>query len=353
MSMDEKRETWIDCLKVVSAFLIVMQHSLTSAWMSGELFSGGWISVNSVMTLAKEGVPLFFMCSGYGMLKRERSIRECLRSAGRLLWLYAIWMCVYGIYAFAGSFAIDHSVSHAAVAFVKKLLFGHYHVWFVFALIGLYLLTPLLYPIMQDRKSARYVIILAFAATMIIPFIQGISGISRFEYTLLSFDISALCGDIFYYLCGFYLGRYLTVPDGQKRGQTAGVLIGITLALYAAINVLTVIYDRAAGGVYGIFFDDKRIPGCFFVCLIFVLFKLLAPSGDEKGIWRTLAGTGFAVYMMHPFFIEIGLSFFKADATDIIKGIVIYMLCLVIGLILYWFSVTRKIFMTAPWSGRG
>ena len=287
------------------------------------------------------------------MLKREHSIKECLKSAGRLLWLYAIWMCLFGIYAFAGSFVIDHSVIHAGAAFVKALLFGHYHVWFIFALIGLYLLTPILYPIMQDKKSARYVIILAFIATMVIPIIKGMSGIGRFEYTLLSFDISALCGDIFYYLCGFYLGRYLTVPEGEKRRPTAGILIGITAVLFVAINVATVYYDRAAGGVSGIFFDDKRIPGCLFVCLIFVLFKLLAPSEDKRGIWRTCAGIGFAIYMMHPLFIEIGLRFFTADATDIIKGIVIYILCLVTGLILYRFSVTRKIFMTAPWSGRG
>ncbi|MBO4899655.1 MAG: acyltransferase family protein [Lachnospiraceae bacterium] len=351
--MDKNRETWIDCLKVVSAFLIVMQHSLTSAWMNGDIMSGGWVTVNAMMTLAKEGVPLFFMCSGYGMLSKARSTKGCLKAAGRLLWLYAIWMCLFGIYAFAGSFAIDHSFMHAVAAFVKTLLFGHYHVWFIFALIGLYLLTPLLYPVMQDKKSARYMIILAFIATMIIPVIMGMSGIGRFEYTLLSFDISALCGDIFYYLCGFYLGRYLTIPEEEKRGKAAGILIFITVLFYAAINVLTVIYDRAAGGVSGIFFDDKRIPGCFFVCLIFVLFKLLSPAEDGKGIWRTCAGVGFAVYMMHPFFIEIGLGFFKADATDIIKGIVIYMLCLVIGLILYRFSATRKIFMTAPWSGRG
>ena len=93
---------WIDGLKVFACFLVIMQHTLSSNWgapfTNGEDISEFWIAVNAVFTLAKAGVPLFFMCSGAVMLQKWRSIREIWsHSIPNLLVPYVTWMLVYGI----------------------------------------------------------------------------------------------------------------------------------------------------------------------------------------------------------------------------------------------------------------
>ncbi|MBQ9333511.1 MAG: acyltransferase [Lachnospiraceae bacterium] len=343
---EEKREAWIDCLKVICAFLIVLQHSLASAWLQPDMYGPGWTVVNAVMTLAKEGVPLFFMCSGYGMLRRKREPSECVKAAARLLIVYVMWMGVYGTasaceQAFAGA-----PVKAIAGAFVKKILFGHYHVWFIFVLMGLYLLTPILYPVMQDRKSAVYVMILSFIATIILPVVREAAFFDRFEYTILSFDISSLAGNIFYYLFGYGLGTYFSVDDESKKRKTGAILTVCCMILFICINMATVYYDRIHEEISGRFFDDKGITGCLFVCLIFLTFKMCVNPSDAKGIWKRLSVLGFPIYLLHPLLLNIFPGYPDSDVSDMMAGLVIYLICLIVSILLFRFRYTRILFVT-------
>lgn len=342
------RETWIDCLKVVCAFLIVMQHSLVRAWLESDMNSPAWITVNAVMTLAKEGVPLFFMCSGYVMLRRKREIPECLRSVLHILLVYVMWMCVYGIYSAGEVLSSGEPIKAVAGAFLKKILFGHYHVWFLFVLMGLYLLTPVFYAIMQDRKSAAYVVILSFIATIVLPGLHDAGLFDRFEYTLQSFSISVLGGNIFYYLMGCYLGRYLPASDNDRNRRYGVILSVISVVAYVCINIATVYYDRLYGEVSGRFFDDKRVFGCIFVCLIYMSFRLcINPDRDDKkGIWQSIAVLGFPIYLMHPLLLDVGSGIFKSNVTDILIGVAVYAICLLVSWLLCKFRYTRILFVT-------
>ena len=256
MEIGKNRQPWINCLKLVCTFLIVMQHSISDAWITLDLYKASWLPVSILMTIAKEGVPLFFMCSGYGMLKRQRSIKECIFSVLRILIVYTAWMCVYGLVDAYFAARAGQSVGVILKFIVKPVIFGHYHTWFLFVLMGLYLMTPILYPVMQNKNTALYAVIISAIATIVVNMMWDIKGISRFENTLLSFNLSYLAGDIMYYLLGYYLGTY--IPSGKKK--TILKWMGICcIVIGIAINIATVYYDRIKGEISGIFFDDKRI----------------------------------------------------------------------------------------------
>lgn len=136
---------WIDGLKVFACFLVIMQHTLSSNWgapfTNGEDISEFWIAVNAVFTLAKAGVPLFFMCSGAVMLQKWRSIREIWsHSIPNLLVPYVTWMLVYGIRDVFSLYESGNLTMRTGInAIAKAVLFGQYHTWFVAALIVLLL----------------------------------------------------------------------------------------------------------------------------------------------------------------------------------------------------------------------
>ena len=73
----QNRLLWLDCLKSFSTLLIVIQHSVSYEWV--HLLTENnviWKIINFVFMISKSGVPIFIMCSGIGMLQKERSIKD-------------------------------------------------------------------------------------------------------------------------------------------------------------------------------------------------------------------------------------------------------------------------------------
>lgn len=94
----KKNFLWIDIIKVFSTFLIVMQHSISASYTTFPVESPEWKIMNLIFMFSRMGVPIFFMCSGAGMLGRERSIKEVwCRNIFSLLKVYVGWMAVFGI----------------------------------------------------------------------------------------------------------------------------------------------------------------------------------------------------------------------------------------------------------------
>ena len=77
--MNSKRLIYIDIIKIFSAFLIVMQHSIALEWAEHiNPCDMKWQVINLVFIISRMGVPLFFMCSGATMFLRKHSIKEII-----------------------------------------------------------------------------------------------------------------------------------------------------------------------------------------------------------------------------------------------------------------------------------
>ncbi|PVX23993.1 MAG: hypothetical protein CW691_08930 [Candidatus Bathyarchaeum sp.] len=152
-------------------------------------------------------VPLFIMLSGALLLqpsKLNEPIRFFLRKRfNRIGFALIFWSFVYLIWAFFVSgtpVTVDNFTQGVLFSFFSG---SYYHFWFLYLLIGLYLLTPILRAVVlcDSQKILKYLITLWFIGVSVVPLIQLISGYS-FNDTLF-----VMGGTIGYFVLGIYLQK--------------------------------------------------------------------------------------------------------------------------------------------------
>jgi surface polysaccharide O-acyltransferase-like enzyme len=159
------------------------------------------------------------------------------------LWRIGLPFLFWGGIYFAWSYYADHTALTLRSIGQGIVSGPYYQFWFLYMLIGLYLVTPLLRVLVAraDRKVLRYFILLWFVGVAVVPLIQLASG-----YTLDS-TVFVIGGWIGYFILGSYL---LNV---RLRSKT---LYAILFAGFAWTVVGTYLITYFVGGTLQYFFYD-------------------------------------------------------------------------------------------------
>ena len=245
-----QREIWIDWMRVVACFLVMLTHSCEPFYLGGEgsliltKADAVWVSVLNVIPRAS--VALFVVASSYLQFPLHYSAGEFFRRrASRILIPFVIWSVVYAL-------AWGEPVQN----FKDLLLNFNYaagHLWFVYMLVGVYLVMPLLSPWAEKVGKKELLVYLGiWLFTTIIPFIRqwaggpapvmyGPSGIPNPAKYPLWGEASWNTYGVFYYLSGFIgyllLGLYFRKFVGKLSwGRTLALAIPLFLVGFAVCN---------------------------------------------------------------------------------------------------------------------
>lgn len=247
-NLSQKREVWIDWMRITACFLVMIVHSTEPFYLGGDgsliltRTDAFWASFFD--TFARACVPIFVVASSYLQFPLHYSAGEFARKrAGRILIPFIFWTVVYAL------------INPNPVQNFKDLLlnfnYAAGHLWFVYMLIGLYVLMPMLSPWAEKvgKKELQVYLLLCFLTTLI-PFIRekmigadavcvyGPSGIPMQAHYPLWGEASWNEFGVFYYLSGFIgymlLGLYLRkfVSD-LSWGKTLAVALPCWFAGFA------------------------------------------------------------------------------------------------------------------------
>ena len=248
--MENKREIWLDWLRVIACFLVMLTHSTEPFYLGGEgsliltHSDAVWAAVMDVFSRA--AVVLFVIASSYLQFPLHYPTGAFFRKrALRILPPFLVWTLCYAL------------VWGEPVQNFKDLLWNfNYaagHLWFVYMLIGLYLVMPLLSPWAEKvGKKELQVYLGIWLFTTIIPLLRvwlggaapviyGPSGIPNpAKYPLwgeaswntfgLFYYVSGMLG---YLLLGLYFRRFVGELSWKKTLAVAlpvfacGFAIGI------------------------------------------------------------------------------------------------------------------------------
>lgn len=307
-SATQPRRVWyLDLLRILASYGIVVLHVSPL----GDMFSRGdalsWQTVAAISVLFRWCVPVFLMISGALFLSGERPLSTSQlyrKTISRIAVCYAAWSAFYALV-------------HCALAgkgkwtFLNQLLRGHYHMWYIFAILALYMLTPFLRKITESRKLTEYFLALGFLFAFLLP---------RLVSFVLLFDIpnrdvvlslqsaltqaNPLAGahTLYYYVLGHYLHAYSTDRRILFLAVPAAVLG------YLATAALTIWHSGVANAVSGRFYDMSSLTVLAFAVGMFLLFKHAfahyTPGKRAQRALLQLSACAFGVYLVHPFFIE-------------------------------------------------
>lgn len=248
---DTKREVWIDWMRVAACFFVMVTHCCEPFYYGGEgtlLLSQSdavWLSI--INTLVRASVALFVVASSYLLFPLHYSSSEFVRKRSvRLLIPFLFWTVVYALVW--GEPIRD---------FGDLLLNFNYaagHLWFVYMLIGLYALMPLLSPWaekVQKTELRVYLAIWLFTTTIPLlrnwlggmpPLIYGPSGIPNPAKYPLWGEAGWNAYGTFYYLSGFigymFLGLYFRRFVGELSWRrTLGFALPLFVSGFAICSV--------------------------------------------------------------------------------------------------------------------
>ena len=147
---------YIDFLRIISTFGIIILHVSALKWNTTPVTSFNWQIMNLYDSLVRWTVPVFIMISGMLHLQignyhddfsKEKHIMY--KKIFRVICAVIFWTIVYHAAFPVMSYVIGKNSSidvHIFLSIPNKIIFqpGLYHLWYLYICIGLYLITPLL-----------------------------------------------------------------------------------------------------------------------------------------------------------------------------------------------------------------
>ncbi|MDB0025800.1 acyltransferase family protein [Polaribacter sp.] len=298
MKENVNRLDWIDLLRFVSIISVVIIHS-QGGFYGSLLGSETWWIFNVINSSTHFSVPVFVMISGALLLKNEINLNSFLkRRFARILYPFLFWSFIL----FLGNIFLDRPLSqnHVITSFISDFL-NHkinYVYWYVYMLVGLYLIAPIIsiWTINCKRNNIEYFLLIWIFTlfTKSLPFLET------------SFNLSYFSGFIGY----FILGHYLSTQKINKNIMFSILLIFIGLFITVLGNYF---YP-------GNEFEDYLSPNIMILSSgVFLLFKnfRLPKNIIIKKLILKISRYSFGIYLIHAVFISILDRFFEINSLTI------------------------------------
>ncbi len=188
---------WVDLIRVVGAFLVVMAHI---SYQGG----GSLLIASYYFVISRIAVPLFFMVSGFLLLQKMEPYGDFFKKRSLKVFVpFIAWSVIYMLWK-KESFDLPFSMEIVA-SYMIKILRGprENHLWFFYALIGLYLFTPILrvFVARASMVDLYYFCGLWFFVVPVSLFVQEFSPIR------IGFELYFIAGYSGYFMLGLLLGR--------------------------------------------------------------------------------------------------------------------------------------------------
>ncbi len=297
------RNRWMDLLRVGATCAVVMLHTVTGCLDRTDMRS--FVSQQKIFLICKDllswGVPVFLILSGYIFLNPSKQvtmkimiIKYCKRIVLALFLFGAPYACLEQI-AMARTFHIKMiPMSFLMVAQGKSWS----HLWYLYLIIGLYIITPLLKQLLSiiPKWSVVVVMIAILVGSSITVYINMVMGITRFP--TIPCDMIYL----FYYLYGYLL---VTKSQVKEEKTTSAKWEGILLLLL----IIGIIYSRVSDG-YTIEMP-YNYPTTIIMALLIVRFVQSKENCCQQmnHQLRRLSAISFTIYLIHPVFLNVFYKF--------------------------------------------
>lgn len=221
--MEKQRIFYFDILRILATFAVVVLHVAAQNWYSQDVHSFAWNAFNIYDSLVRFAVPVFCMVSGALFLDRNIAVKSIYTKY--LPRIVGAFLFSSSIYAFWDFFRHDNSLRGT----ISQVFQGHYHLWFLLMIAGLYVAIPVLKKIAEDKTIEKYFLLCAFSISFIVPLalslfgkiFGGLAGILRGDFN--TFNPQVFSSYSFY----FVLGHFLKNADfGEKPCAIWGYIGG-------------------------------------------------------------------------------------------------------------------------------
>ncbi len=322
------RVLYIDALKVVSIFMVILIHTTCNIYA---VFSDSWWQYYFLSCLPVFAVPCFFMCSGALVLCKSEPVLVFLRK--RVLKLVICLFFYSTLYIFFRKYILSEDIvlSRQVLSIWREQKF--HHLWFMYPLISLYLITPFLQILLQKAtlEIKKYFVVLMIVVPTI--FIS-LHLVLYAQYTWMP-SLYWIFPALGYFVLGYLLHNDLYgYIAGKYKHAVAGALHGLFFVL--AITYWSTLYQQKAPSK--LYMSADQLPVLIYSVAVFILFQSLENVLEKlsllvkKGI-ASVAKVTMGIYALYPLLMHyignIDLGFIRAtnnlgSGLEILLGTFVY-----------------------------
>ncbi len=283
---------YIHVLRVVATLAIILLHAATGGIFEQYSKIGGVIACTSIIYkhTMEWAVPAFVLISGAIFLSPHKNIGY------NILFSKYVRRIVLALVVFGLPMTLSENLLEMGVHQPLLLLFTSVkewvcgcswaHLWYLYMLIGLYLVTPIVKQFLNNATDSdiRIALVVMFFASSLLPVMKSY-GVHIEGYMIIQTPF------IFIYMLGYYL-QWRTDDAVLKRYTSLTVMI----FLLALVSIVA----RVCCGVRIYGYID---PACIFMAAS--LFVLLKQNNASSLIAQRLSPYCFCVYLIHTVFINL------------------------------------------------
>ena len=261
----------IDIIRIFAFVFIVFLHTLNRQF-GVDVWMGGYAIISI-------GVNLFIMISGYLLLDKTEEAIVFFKK--RILNILPLFLVFNIIYIYFGKIPI--------MPILKGKAISASHFWYIYMILGLYLLTPWLQKVLKyAEKETLFVVFLWFLCNILNPYLR------YFNLAEIPFSNFPLTGFIGYYILGYFVKKY-----DNKVKRTSFILIIVIYALGFLLSFLSTKYVLAVTGKRVSDFFDKNSLGTFIMTISFFVFWCKFNFSKRDRIIKIVADSTYFAFLVH------------------------------------------------------
>ncbi len=338
--MEKIRENNMDLLRIICCISVIVIH-VSASYCSlaintnliGKIYNNGIFFSNFINCITRFAVPCFVMLAGGFALSKKVSYKEFYAKKLKSIVLPTLIFSIFYALYYLSKIMLASFVNGTEIPIdnlIKILidfLTGNcgYHMWYLYMIIFIYLITPVLYSIKEKIGDVNFNKLGIILLVVSIPF--ALTSTHKFSYDI-GFSI---------YYVGYYILGY-TIKEKNHKKSNKNFIKYLTIALILLfINSFFRLYIINQGmndEEFQLPFIGNFSPISNFSVLVVIasilIYKAFANLSFEKNIIN-ITKYSLYVYLMHALVLDVLYTFFlKLTLTPYI-AIPLYTVIVFIG----------------------
>lgn len=348
MELKEKENIgWIDLLRILACFLVVFSHCCDGFIAQFDANRDSFLTGVFSGSLVRPCVPLFVMMTGVLLLpiKQGYTLTGFYRKRiGRIIVPLIFWSLVLPVLAFLyfnyvnpqtqnPMISLDNYTTKSLIeklyTFIFNFNFDTVPMWYLYMLIGLYLVMPILngWLTQASRRDIKTVLMI-WGCSLFLPYIKMVAPMLGYQGNGGNMDILGNCDwniyGTFYYFSGFigylllayYLVKY---PLNWSWKKTWLITIPMFLIGYLITSYGYVLTQNYFPGNYAYLEIVWYFAGINVFMMTFPVFVIVQKIKIPSLPWLSrMAGLSFGIYLCHYTFVFITYDLFDISSLPYI-----------------------------------
>ncbi|MDO4491760.1 MAG: acyltransferase [Lachnospiraceae bacterium] len=299
---DKERDVAFDNLKAFSAFLVIIIHVCAMEWRKIDIHSIQWMILHFYDMISKVSVVLFFMVSGRYFLDPSNEVtgRKIIQKIVRIVKAFIFWSAVYCVFTGIRIYLDGGNIRENLNWILVEFFTGEYHMWFLYAIAGLYLVTPFLRKITESKSLSEYFLVLFVLFGLSKPMLEKLPKVGVFLRSMnFSDSVNLVLGFAGYYVLGYYLYRYTL----KKRQKKVLYFMGVLATIFTIVS--TFIMTQKTGVANEELATYLTLNVGISSSAVYVFFLTFFEEKKSDKFVSIISKYSFGCYLVHPMFLWI------------------------------------------------